>query len=699
MSLSGIDLRVIIHELKRFVEKAWIVNIYEIPGKIFIFKLRKSQESTRLLLIEPGKRIHMTEFNRVMPEAPTRFASTLRSHLRNKMINSIEQQDLDRVVSLNIGPEPGYTLSIELFGQGNLILVSPQNKIISAISYRKMRDRDIHPGRIFYTMPPQERDIIRNGTDDLQVFLGEYSKLVPALNQWLGLGPYYSRYLLKLANIEKKLTEELSDDDISEISELATTLKNRLLEHDYQPIVYLDQEEKTSHEESDETQFEDQWDDSQLQFLPEDVFKILPWAQPVGAQDELSVLEIENLNKAYDIYYSAQEKQEIIIGESAEIETKADKLERLLSDQRNHQQNLIETAKQERMQADTLYQYFTEAEELISTVYNARKNNVSWEEILEKLAIAKEKGMKAGQIFKEAKVEQASLILELQHNETPLLVPVDFRKTLVENANILYESAKKSEKKAKGAEKAIAMTLEKIEKAKTDVSDKLGEAKEQAIILKRRKVWYEKFHWCFAPDTTLVIGGLDASSNERLVKRYLEGDDLFAHADLQGASAVVIKHEGRKISQPTREIAAKLAVCYSSGWKAKLGVANAFIVESEQVSMTPPSGEYLPKGSFMIYGQKEFHNNLPLELFIGVIFERHWARIASGPEECVSECDIVAKIVPGQESKGKVAKDIKNRFANKADDLELQKLDALDVNEIAWFIPGDSKIESITVKS
>ena len=148
MALSGVDIRVLTYEIRTEVEKSWISNIYQLPNNIFIFKIRLPQEGTRFLLIEPGKRIHLTNFNRTMPKEPSNLVKTLRSHLRNTMINSITQNNIDRIITINVGPNDGYNLVIELFGEGNLILVNPQNKIISAIRYRKMRDRDIHPGKI-----------------------------------------------------------------------------------------------------------------------------------------------------------------------------------------------------------------------------------------------------------------------------------------------------------------------------------------------------------------------------------------------------------------------------------------------------------------------------------------------------------------------------------------------------------------------
>ena len=251
MSLSGIDVRALVHELSNQIIGSWVTNIYQLPNRIFIFKLRKSEIGAIFLLIEPGKRVHLTQFNRTMPKSPPNYCKSLRSHLRDKRINSIEQRDLDRIVMINIGPDDGYELVIELFGNGNLILVSPERKILSALTYRKMRDRDIHPGRDFVHMPSQSRDILRNGYYDLSSFLSTHSKIVNVLNQWMGLGPAYSRYVLKMAGITTKKTAEITPEDIKKVEKQAEIIYNRIDKHQYEPVVYLDETDPDSGLEDD----------------------------------------------------------------------------------------------------------------------------------------------------------------------------------------------------------------------------------------------------------------------------------------------------------------------------------------------------------------------------------------------------------------------------------------------------------------
>jgi predicted ribosome quality control (RQC) complex YloA/Tae2 family protein len=88
-------------------------------------------------------------------------------------------------------------------------------------------------------------------------------------------------------------------------------------------------------------------------------------------------------------------------------------------------------------------------------------------------------------------------------------------------------------------------------------------------------MWFEKFYWCISTEGYLMIGGRDAQQNEIVVKRYLRPGDYYVHADLNGASSVVIRNKTRdgEIPPMTLTEAGSLAVCYSSAWDANTAVS------------------------------------------------------------------------------------------------------------------------------
>ncbi|CAJ0914781.1 unnamed protein product, partial [Mesorhabditis belari] len=107
-----------------------------------------------------------------------------------------------------------------------------------------------------------------------------------------------------------------------------------------------------------------------------------------------------------------------------------------------------------------------------------------------------------------------------------------------------------------------------------------------------------------------------------VVKRYLRPGDVYVHADLRGAASVVIRNKNVNNEIPPKTLieAAQLAICYSGAWDSKV-ISNAWWVHHDQVTRTAPTGEYLPSGSFMIRGKKNFLPPSQLVLGFALLFK------------------------------------------------------------------------------
>lgn len=75
-----------------------------------------------------------------------------------------------------------------------------------------------------------------------------------------------------------------------------------------------------------------------------------------------------------------------------------------------------------------------------------------------------------------------------------------------------------------------------------------------------------------------------------------------------------------EIPPKTLHEAGSMAVCYSSAWESNIA-AKAWWVRNDQVSRTAPTGEYLPAGSFMIRGTKNYLPISQLVLGFGLMFK------------------------------------------------------------------------------
>jgi predicted ribosome quality control (RQC) complex YloA/Tae2 family protein len=227
-------------------------------------------------------------------------------------------------------------------------------------------------------------------------------------------------------------------------------------------------------------------------------------------------------------------------------------------------------------------------------------------------------------------------------------VEINPRKTVQQNAAEHYERAKKLRAKIPGLEKAIDETQRQIGKEKKRLHEEAVPKKR----VQRQHEWYEKFHWFFSSGGRLAIGGRDAKSNETVVKRHMESKDLFFHADVHGASAVVLRNGQDAGPQELKETA-QFAACFSKAWSSGTEACDVYAVEPEQVKTAAKSGEYLAKGSFVILGKRKWFKKAPLRMFVTLTD----GKVTIQPEFALKDKQAKHVVIkPGRGSKGDAAK-------------------------------------------
>lgn len=192
------------------------------------------------------------------------------------------------------------------------------------------------------------------------------------------------------------------------------------------------------------------------------------------------------------------------------------------------------------------------------------------------------------------------------------------------NAREYYEQRRTAVVKE---EKTQAQATRALKSAEQKINEDLkkGLKQEKALLQPiRKQLWFEKFIWFISSDGYLVLGGKDAQQNEMLYKKYLRKGDVYCHADLRGAPSVIIKNDPKTPDAPippaTLAQAGNLSVCSSDAWDSKAGMG-AWWVNADQVSKSAPAGEFLPTGSFMVRGKKNFLPPAQLLLGLGILFK------------------------------------------------------------------------------
>jgi predicted ribosome quality control (RQC) complex YloA/Tae2 family protein len=258
---------------------------------------------------------------------------------------------------------------------------------------------------------------------------------------------------------------------------------------------------------------------------------------------------------------------------------------------------------------ERVYENYGLVEDVIRTLSAAEKKQ-SWKEIESTLSGS---DLPAAKAVVKVHPEAASVTLDLGEK-----VRISVRESVRENIGRLHEEIKKFRRKRDGAKAALARPLP----APKALREKPAEGKRR---------WFHRFRWFETSDGVLVVGGRDAGQNEELVRKYLAGGDTFVHADVHGAAVAIVKGPTERMDEVVQ-----FAASYSGAWKSGHATADVYAARPDQVSKTPPSGEYLSTGGFIVRGERTWFRNVPLAVSIGLISGES-PRVIGGPPAAVTK--------------------------------------------------------------
>jgi len=469
---------------------------------------------------------------------------------------------------------------------------------------------------------------------------------VRSLASDLSLGGTYAEEICLKADVDKnKEIEELTDDEKEKIREIYQEFIQKGF--DPEPVLYKKEDE---------------------------LVRAAPF--PLKSYDKYDREEFDSFSRTLDEYFYRKQSKEEKKQKRSKYEDKRDGLEQQLEQQKRKIQGLEKSSEQNRRRAELIYENYQILEEIKDAVEKGIKKE-GWKKMEQKL--------------KEADEEPANSIRGFNEQERFVTVDIDGEniklgpdEDLEATASGYYDKAKESEQKKENAREAMKETerkLEELEEEEIEVEDSMKDKSD-----KRSKQWFEKYRWFYSSEDYLVCIGRDAQTNETLAKKHMESNDLYFHADFDGAPSVVVK-DGQEAGEQTRMEAAKAAVTFSKTWKAGIGADTVYFVLPEQVTKDPESGEYLSKGAFVIRGDREYMHNVKVDAVMGAYeIDGHDVPIC-GPESAVKKhCKDYVRLKPGNRKKSDVGKEINRKFADKRHDMELDYI-------IRALPPGKSEVE------
>jgi len=663
--MTSFDIAAVVQEISGVVKDTFIDNIYQINALTLLFNLRKPSQTPMNLLIEAGRRFHLTSYIVSKPSKPPAFCMAMRKYLKNGRIIELRQHEFERIIILKVKTKEGdFQLICELFGEGNIILVNQQNQILHALTYRRMRDRNILRNETFQYPPESGRNPLKLSREEFDKVRGLGKlEIVKGLTQFLSIGGLYAEEVLLLCGIDKNtLCESLTSQQVDEIFDQINDILSLLTTGKTEPCLVVDEKGELI-------------DVTPIQLRKYDGYKQTKY---------------EAFNEAIDEYYAEATLKEKEVRGSKELEKELGKLERVLQNQQRTAEDLKKKIELNKKIGDLIYAHFGELQFLLQEIDNAKNRGKSWEQIVSDVERNKQSGRSPAIYFYS--LQPKRLILNVSLDDQ--IFALNLRHSIQDNAANYYAEAKKAERKLDGANKALEETKRKIEELKKQWVTQIKEI-PKPLLKARKKAWYEKFRWFNSSESFLVIGGRDAVSNEILVKKYMEPEDFVFHADIVGAPFVLVKTEGKIPTEQTLKETSEFAASYSRAWKEMLGTVDVYWVKPEQVSKSPPSGQYVEKGAFIIKGTKNYIRNIPLQVAIGIKTEEEYVKVIGGPVEAIAkQANAYVRIVPGKLTSSKLAKQIRFSLAKKTRELLQKKISEIPIEEIQRFIPlGEGEIK------
>ena len=449
-----------------------------------------------------------------------------------------------------------------------------------------------------YNFPPAKKNLEEIEFEEFVEALKKGKDVIRGLVS-LGLPGKWAEEICEAAGLNKEKEFVEAKEQEKLYKEMKRMLK-KLKEEDFQPIII-----KRDGKEID----------------------VLPF--PIKKYEGYETEEFSSVNEAMDEYYNRVLRRSKEEEERKKIEEMREKIERQIKQQEEAIKKFAEDEKIYRKQGDAIFANYATVEKIL------RKEE------------------------KPKKMRYPKAWIDLPLGNEMVEVELDLSKGVYENAQQKYEMSKKMREKIEGAKKAMEEAKEKLRKIEA-----MKEKKEEKK--RKKKLWFENYRWFISSEGNLVIAGKDAKTNEKVVKKYMENDDIYVHADVHGAPSCIIKAKdihGNKlhIKEATIEEACQFAAAYSKAWN-QFSIASSYWVYPWQVSKQPEAGEFLPRGSFVVRGKRNY-KKCALEAAVGKIMVDGEEKIMGGPPSAVKKW---AKkwivFVPGSVDKNKMAKEIAKIF-------------------------------------
>ena len=702
-SMTGFDVRAVSLELDAwsgaYVKKAYMPHYEQI-----VLRINPKESEQFDLVIVRGQRVYTSKRDRPMPMTPPSFAMVLRKHLKNARLTKVEQVGFDRVLMFRFDTKHGQrSLSVELFRNGNVILMDENDVIIQPLTHASYSGRTIKKGEI-YVPPPAAIDPYNLTLESLKEAFDESDRdLVSTLGGKINLGGIYANAVCEHAGLEPN-----SSTDDADASVVLDSLKHFLEKLNSSRTGYLILKPTKEHDEKalDALLAMDTLDAKATTTLRETAVEATPLLLP--SHSGVHSYECTSLCSAIDAWKGHHDANALARREQEKLDaaapgrghsTEVEKLERRLKQQEQALEGFAKKIEKQQAIGHAIQEHWTHVETILQQAREAVEKQ-GWKPVL--------KGLKENPWVDSGNAAERTMMVRLPDDEGQpgQAFTLHLDDSVHQNAQRYFEAARKQKDKTAGATAALEDTKVAFKRAQKKEAKQKASGRMQTV-RRSKRLWFEQHRWSMISGGHLLVGGRDAKGNDSIVKKHLSGSDMYLHADIHGAPScslrasqgfalvdepygqlppgvpsykLVDKLGDERINDEKLEEAATLALCWSRAWNGGGAHGTVFAVKPAQVSKSAQTGEYVGKGAFIVRGQRQWFKDMDVQMGIGLVAINGVPLLMGGTVSSIKErCQRYAILSPGQSKKEQLA----NR---------IYKATGLRTDDVLSVLPGSSDI-------
>ena len=702
-SMTGFDVRAVSLELDAwsgaYVKKAYMPHYEQI-----VLRINPKESEQFDLVIVRGQRVYTSKRDRPMPMTPPSFAMVLRKHLKNARLTKVEQVGFDRVLMFRFDTKNGQrSLSVELFRNGNVILMDENDVIIQPLTHASYSGRTIKKGEV-YVPPPAAIDPYKLTLESLKEVFDESDRdLVSTLGGKINLGGIYANAVCEHAGFEPN-----SATNDADVSVILNALKHFLETLNSSRTGYLILKSTQEYDEKtlDAMITMETLDAKATTTLRETAVEATPLLLP--SHSGFHSYQCASLCSAIDAWKGHHDANALARREQEKLDaaapgrghsTEVEKLERRLKQQEQALSGFAKKIEKQQAIGHAIQEHWTHVETILQQAREAVEKQ-GWKPVL--------KGLKENIWVDSGNAAERTMMVRLPDDDGQpgQAFTLYLDDSVHQNAQRYFEAARKQKDKTAGATNALEDTKVAFKRAQKKEAKQKASGRMQTV-RRSKRLWFEQHRWSIISGGHLLVGGRDAKGNDSIVKKHLSGGDMYLHADIHGAPScslrasqgfalveepygqlppgvpsykLVDKLGDERIDDDKLEEAATLALCWSRAWNGGGAHGTVFAVKPAQVSKSAQTGEYVGKGAFIVRGQRQWFKDLDVQIGIGLVAINGVPLLMSGTVSSIKErCERYAILSPGQSKKEQLA----NR---------IYKATGLRTDDVLSVLPGSSDI-------